>query len=55
MGGVPTMTLPKGWMWLEAVPTSSIGVDGMNITGPGSAFIPYLTFVTGNYVQLPAI
>ena len=49
------MTLPKGWMWLEAVPTSSIRVDGMNITGPGSAFLALQFFhrelraVTGNY------
>ena len=49
------MTLPKGWMLLEAVPTSSIRVDGMNITGPGSAFLALQFFhrelraVTGNY------
>ena len=54
-GWVPTTTLPKGWMWMEAVPSSSIWVDGINITGPGPAFLalqffsPGITFMLFNF------
>ena len=41
-GWLPNTTLPKGWMWVAAWPTSSFWLDYMNITGARSGFISYL-------------